>query len=83
MLRTHPLHEIRKFTMVTEFSQWLSAIETQDFTLINPMDEGMIEAAINVLQPKSSDLILQGKALKSSNTDLSISHFCRNLANLG
>ena len=46
--------------MVTEFSQWLSAIETQDFTLVNPMDEGMIEAAINVLQPKSSDLILQG-----------------------
>ena len=60
VLRTHPLHENRKFTMVTEFSQWLSAMESQDFTLINPMDKGMIDSAVEVLEPRSSELILQG-----------------------
>ena len=46
--------------MVTEFSQWLSAMESQDFTLINPMDKGMIDSAVEVLEPRSSELILQG-----------------------
>ena len=59
-LRSHPLAKSRQFTMVTEFSQWLAAMATEDFTLINPMQEGMMNSAVSVLDAESSNLILQG-----------------------
>ena len=46
--------------MVTEFSQWLAAMATDDFTLINPMEAGMMDSAVSVLDAESSSLILQG-----------------------
>ena len=60
VLRSHPLHPTRRFTMVTEFSQWLAAMANDDFTLINPMEAGMMDSAVSVLDAESSSLILQG-----------------------
>ena len=59
VLRSHPLRPTRRFTMVTEFSQWLAAMESHDFTLTNPMQRGMMDSAVSVLDPESSHLILK------------------------
>lgn len=71
--------------MVTEFSQWLAAMATEDFTLINPMQEGMMDSAVSVLDAESSNLILQGTTKKDillalNNTPLL---FVRDSSNLG
>ena len=52
--------------MVTEFSQWLAAMATKDFTLINPMQEGMMDSAVSVLDAESSNLILKGEKKDAS-----------------
>ena len=52
--------------MVTEFSQWLAAMATEDFTLINPMQEGMMDSAVSVLDAESSNLILKGEKKDAS-----------------
>ena len=45
--------------MVTEFSQWLSAQETTDFTLNNPMQSGMMDSAVSVLEQESTAKIVR------------------------
>ena len=59
MLRSHPLHSSGQFTLVTEFSQWLAAQGTTDFTLTNPMQSGIMDSAISVLQHESSAKIVR------------------------
>ena len=45
--------------MVTEFSQWLAAMDSDDFTLNDPMQKGMMTSSVSVLDADSSNLILQ------------------------
>ena len=60
MLKSHPLHETRQFTMVTEFSKWVAAQETPDFTLTNPMKDGIMDSAVNILKEDSNEQIVRG-----------------------
>ena len=60
VLRSHPLHQNRQFTVVTEFSQWVAAQETADFTLTNPMQDGVMDSAVNVLKEDSNEQIVRG-----------------------
>ena len=46
--------------MVTEFSQWVAAQETQDFTLTNPMKDGIMDSAVNILKEDSNEQIVRG-----------------------
>ena len=61
VLRSHPLHQARQFTVVTEFSQWVAAQDTPDFTLTNPMQDGVMDSAVNILQEDSSQKIVRGE----------------------
>ena len=60
VLRSHPLHAARQCSVVTEFSQWLAAMENQDFTLNNPMQAGGLDSAVSVLESDSSSQIVRG-----------------------
>lgn len=53
------MHSSGQFTLVTEFSQWLAAQGTTDFTLTNPMQSGIMDSAISVLQHESSAKIVR------------------------
>ena len=45
--------------MVTEFSKWVAAQDTPDFTLTNPMQDGVMDSAVNILQEDSSQKIVR------------------------
>ena len=59
VLRSHPLHSSGQFTMVTEFSQWLAAQDTPAFTLTNPMQSGIMDSAVSVLEVENSAKIVR------------------------